>query len=66
MSWFDMAQLLTTLTTASRLTLAPLTWMWPCSIEMLVEVGARTGWGRQMISPPFLFLFFFFRMFIYF
>ena len=58
MSWFDMAQLLTTLTTASRLMLAPLTWMWPCSIEMLVEVGARAGAGegRQRISPPFPFL----------
>ena len=44
MSWFDMARLPTTLTTASRLTLAPLTWTWPCSIEMLVEVGA---WPRE-------------------
>lgn len=43
-SWFDTARRLTTLTTASRLTLAPLTWMWPCSIEMLVEVGA---WARE-------------------
>lgn len=41
MSWFDTARLLTTLTTASRLTLAPRTWTWPCSIEMPVEVGAR-------------------------
>lgn len=57
MSWFDMAQLLTTLTTASRLTLAPLTWTWPCSIEMLVEVGAWAGGGRRRrVSPPFLLL----------
>lgn len=39
-----MALLPTTLTTASRLTLAPLTWTWPCFIEMLVEVGA---WARE-------------------
>lgn len=44
MSWFDTGQLLTTLTTASRLTLALPTWTWPCSIEMLVEVGT---WARE-------------------
>lgn len=47
-----MARLPTTLTTASRLMLAPLTWMWPYSIEMLVEVGAwpKEEGGRG--SPP--------------
>ncbi|MEJ1285826.1 hypothetical protein NN561_016823 [Cricetulus griseus] len=44
MFWFDMAQLLTTLSTASRLMLAPLTWMWLCSIEMLVELKP---WVRE-------------------
>lgn len=44
MFWFDMAQPLTTLSTASRLTLAPLTWMWLCSIEMLVELEP---WVRE-------------------
>lgn len=55
-SWFDMARLLTTLTMASRLTLAPLTWTWPCSIEMLVEVGARAreeGLRGSLPCSPF-------------
>ena len=56
MSWFDMAQPLTTLTTASRLMLAPLTWTWPCSIEMLVELGPGAGRREaEDLSPsPFL------------
>lgn len=53
MSWFDMARLLTTLTTASRLTLAPLTWTWPCSIETLVEVGARAREEGSRGSLPY-------------
>ena len=51
-----MARLLTTLTMASRLTLAPLTWTWPCSIEMLVEVGARAreeGLRGSLPRSPF-------------
>lgn len=43
-SWFDTARLLTTLSMASRLMPAPQTWMWPCSTEMLVELGA---WERE-------------------
>lgn len=42
--WFIMAPLLTTLSTASRLIPAPLTWMWLCSIEMLVELKP---WARE-------------------
>lgn len=56
-SWSDTAQLLTTLTTASRLMLAPLTWTWPCSIEMPVEVGAWAGGrGDGGSLPHFSFL----------
>lgn len=51
MSWLDMVQLLITLTTASRLMLAPLTWMWPCSIEMLVEVGTWAGRREAELLP---------------
>lgn len=51
MSWLDMVQLLTTLTTVSRLMLAPRTWMWPCSIEMLVEVGTWAGRREAELLP---------------
>lgn len=44
MFWFDTARPLSTLSTASRLTPAPLTWMWLCSIEMLVELEP---WARE-------------------
>lgn len=43
MFWFDTAQPLSTLSAASRLTPAPLTWMWLCSIEMLVELEPWAG-----------------------
>lgn len=43
MFWVDTAQLRSTPNTASRLTPAPLTWMWLCFIEMLVQLEPRAG-----------------------
>jgi hypothetical protein len=43
MFWFDTARLLSTLSEASRLTPAPRTWMWLCSIETLVELEPWAG-----------------------